>query len=75
MGSCSAAISAACHRPEEDHDAALQPIMWGVVGEEIYFEEDDRTFGHCAFTSFEIKEPVEGHWYAGQQYQSQLLLK
>ncbi|KAJ5359849.1 hypothetical protein N7517_009040 [Penicillium concentricum] len=30
-GSCSAAISAACHPPEDDVDAALKPIMWGEI--------------------------------------------
>ena len=30
-GPCSAAISAACHRPEEDVDAATKPVMWGTV--------------------------------------------
>ncbi|KAF2029335.1 hypothetical protein EK21DRAFT_67929, partial [Setomelanomma holmii] len=30
-GSCSAIISAACHRPEEDRDAALKPVQWGEV--------------------------------------------
>lgn len=30
-GSCSAAISAACHRPEEDVDAAFLPVQWGAV--------------------------------------------
>lgn len=31
VGSCSAAISAACHFMSSDSDAALLPIMWGVV--------------------------------------------
>lgn len=28
---CSAAISAACHPPADDTNAALQPIMWGEI--------------------------------------------
>ncbi|PYH94196.1 hypothetical protein BO71DRAFT_409552 [Aspergillus ellipticus CBS 707.79] len=28
---CSAAISAACHVPPDDHDAAFKPVMWGEV--------------------------------------------
>ncbi|KAJ5721210.1 uncharacterized protein N7483_009144 [Penicillium malachiteum] len=29
VGHCSAAISASCHPPAEDVDAALKPVMWG----------------------------------------------
>ena len=57
--SCSAAISAACHRPEEDKDAALLPVLWGAV-------DTDGPIGHCCFTSFEVSPPVEGSSYAGQ---------
>ena len=56
-GSCSAAISAACYRPEEDVDAAIKPVMWGVVS-----SEDD--VGHCCFTSLEVSPPVQGEGYA-----------
>lgn len=38
--SCSAAISAACHRPEEDVDAAVLPVLWGSVCTES-------PIGHC----------------------------
>jgi hypothetical protein len=30
-GSCSMAISAACHPPMDDADAALKPVIWGEV--------------------------------------------
>lgn len=56
-GSCSAAISAACHRPEEDVDAATKPVMWGVVSSK-------NGVGHCCFTSFEVSPPVHGELYA-----------
>ena len=56
-GSCSAAISAACHRPEEDFDAATRPVMWGVVSSE-------NGVGHCCFTSFEVSPPIHGELYA-----------
>ena len=56
--SCSAAISAACHRPDGDEDAASKRVMWGVVG-----AQDG--VGHCCFTSWEVERPVEGEWYAG----------
>ena len=58
VGSCSAAISAACHRPKEDVDAADKPVMWGVVS-----TKDG--IGHCCFTSFEVTPPVEGELYGG----------
>lgn len=56
-GSCSAAISAACHRPGGDVDAATQPVMWGVVSSE-------NGVGHCCFTSFEVSPPIHGELYA-----------
>ena len=31
-GSCSAAISAACHPPPNDHEAHLKKVQWGVCG-------------------------------------------
>ncbi|PLB51183.1 hypothetical protein P170DRAFT_455443 [Aspergillus steynii IBT 23096] len=37
-------ISAACHPPADDHDAALKPVMWGVVPED----------GRYTFTSKEV---------------------
>lgn len=30
-GNCSAAISAACHPPADNKDAALKPVMWGEI--------------------------------------------
>ena len=56
-GSCSAAISAACHRPNEDVDAPYKPVMWGAV-------ESKDPIGHCCFTSFEVTKPVKGQVYA-----------
>ena len=57
-GSSSAAISAACHPPEEDVDARLLPVMWGDLNTE------DSAVGHCCFTSFAVSTPVEGNMYA-----------
>ena len=57
-GSSSAAISAACHPPEEDVDARLLPVMWGDV------KTEDSAVGHCCFTSFAVSTPVEGNMYA-----------
>ncbi|MCJ1428446.1 hypothetical protein MMC29_006356 [Sticta canariensis] len=56
-GSCSAAISAACHRPKGDLDAAVLPVLWGAVSIE-------GRIGHCCFTSFDVSTPVKGKPYA-----------
>ena len=58
VGSNTAAISAACHRPNEDVDAAYKPVMWGAA-------KRDGAVGHCCFTSFEVTKPLEGELYAG----------
>ena len=58
-GSCSLAISAACHRPSEDSDAGLFPIQWGAVSHGT--EEEGP--GHCCFTSLDIETPIEGQQY------------
>lgn len=64
-GSCSAAISAACHPPETDVDASLKRVMWGVVAKES-FKYRHESVGHCSFTSFEVEAPIVGKKYAGQ---------
>ena len=52
VSTCSAAISAACHRPQEDVDAHLFPVKWGVVTAEG--EKPAR----CAFTTWRgVREP------------------
>ncbi|KAL6712992.1 hypothetical protein ACLMJK_009388 [Lecanora helva] len=61
--SCSFTISAACHPPELDTDAALKPVKWGAV-EGSGFDDGANQIGHCAFTSFEVLKPVEGRLYA-----------
>lgn len=54
----SAAISAACHpRSDEDINAALRPLQWGVVPTE-------NDFGHCCFSTKLVVMPVEGLQYA-----------
>lgn len=53
---CSAAISAACHRPAEDFDAHLLPVQWGVVSDG----------NRCAFTTHRDVKPLrEGNFYIG----------
>jgi hypothetical protein len=61
VGSCSAAISAACHRPHWDVDASLKPVMWGVVEQ----DKIDREIGHCSFTSGHADAVEDGKLYAG----------
>ena len=68
VGSCSAAISAACHRPRQDHEAAALPVLWGVVNSQV-----EGQIGHCCFTSFEVSLPVNGQLYAGQSSDECLL--
>lgn len=58
-GNNSLAISAACHRPAEDVDAAIKPLMWGAVK-----HEDDTGPGHCCFTTFKVETPRDGQSYA-----------
>ena len=65
-GSCSAAISAACHPPEADVDASMKRIMWGVVAEDC-FQYGGEDVGHCSFTISTVEAPVVGKWYAGVQ--------
>ncbi|KAK4992358.1 hypothetical protein LTR50_001116 [Elasticomyces elasticus] len=66
VGSCSAAISAACHYQKDvcqSDDAATRPLMWGVVAEGN--PDDDADAGHCCFTDKGVTFPIEGHKYAG----------
>ena len=64
-GSCSAAISAACHPPKTDVNASLKRVMWGVVADES-FQYSGESVGHCSFTSFQVEAPTVDKLYAGQ---------
>lgn len=55
-GSCSAAMSAACHTIDEDGIAEMK-LQWGVVS------ADYEGFGHCAFSSGEVRRPSKGEVY------------
>ena len=63
-GSCSAAISAACHPPKADVDASLKRVKWGAVVDPTSKNRTERV-GHCSFTSFEVEAPTVGKRYAG----------
>lgn len=56
---CSVAISAACHTPRHDLDAAFRAVQWGVVE-----RDPDALYPHCSFTSKEVTEPEDGVQYA-----------
>lgn len=55
----SVVVSAACHPPDDDLDAAYKPVKWGVVA-----AEPDDPFLHCTFTSQEVMEPELDLQYA-----------
>lgn len=58
VSTCSAAISAACHRHKDDVDAHLLPVQWGTIPEK-------GEIGHCSFTTaLDIRHPQEGRLYA-----------
>lgn len=63
VGSCSAAISAACHPPKEDIDAADKSLVWGVLSAMD-------CVGHCCLTSFDVPPPVEGELYGSLDRQN-----
>lgn len=56
-GSCSAAISAACHPVKAE--AWTKPVCWGVV-----VPAADDVLGHCSFSSGPVGDPVLGLYYA-----------
>jgi hypothetical protein len=61
VGSCSAAIAAACHQPSWDTDASLKAVRWGAIPDVV----NGRGVGHCAFSSGQVESVVEGKEYAG----------
>ena len=58
-GSCSAAISAACHGRSDIDTTA--PLQWGATA------EGGPQVGHCAFSDRAVEVPREGALYAGRQ--------
>ncbi|KAJ5367206.1 hypothetical protein N7541_001147, partial [Penicillium brevicompactum] len=63
---CSAAISAACHPPVGDTNAAEKPVVWGEVEVNVAslstalgpgVEDFQTECRHCSFTSQGVKEP------------------
>jgi len=58
-GSCSAAISAACHPPADEVEVALVPVKWGVVSIE-------RGIGHCALSGRYVSPLIPRRQYLGK---------
>lgn len=58
VGSCSAAISAACHPNPDETSISTEPLLWGVVGR-------DGVVGHCSFSGRDVLTPVPYQHYAG----------
>ncbi len=80
VGSCSAAISAACHpevagtkQAEDGWQTVKGPVVWGDVSMATIFKpdmEDDST-GHCCFVGaadsgwqMKVRQPIEGKPYS-----------
>lgn len=61
VGSCSTAISAACHAAPWDIQAPTNALQWGSVSGMTSPEG----VGHCCFASSSVSEPVPGQEYAG----------
>jgi hypothetical protein len=57
-GSCSLAISAACHPLADEIDPQLEMVQWGVV--KVREGEDH---GHCSLSSKPVTEPKYGETY------------
>lgn len=57
--SCSFALAAAAHRPDDDVDAAVLPVKWGEV-----VSMSSGKVGHCCFTSQEVEDPEPRKKYA-----------
>lgn len=64
VGTCSAAISAACHHDDEQEEVSLKPVKWGAVF--VPEMEGQDWVGHCCFTSSLVKRPKPGLFYAGK---------
>jgi hypothetical protein len=60
VGSCSIAISAACHPLEnmKGSEIALKRLKWGAV------ETQSEEVGHCSFSSETVELPRKGRLYA-----------
>ena len=80
VGSCSGAISAACHRPRWDTRASTMAVQWGALpryswntgtfvtptqSRELPEFTKTGNSGYCSFTSGEVESLVKGNIYGG----------
>ena len=67
VGTCSAAIAAACHLPafEDTAKAGFRRLAWGVTG-------SNGEMGHCAFSANLVEEPMVNHLYMGESPQKDI---
>ena len=65
VGSCSTAVSAACHPPYRDKDASVSKLKWGVVNDQG-LNGQNYGVGYFSFTCFEVEKPIRGKMYAGR---------
>ncbi|KAL4864495.1 hypothetical protein BDV12DRAFT_176034 [Aspergillus spectabilis] len=74
-GSCSLAISAACHPPkgEDLTTVALGPVMWGETthaardgqdGGYTQLQDNGQSHPQCSFTAMDVETPSPMKWYA-----------
>ena len=60
VSTCSAAISAACHRPDEDSESHLLPVRWGFVGGDYWCFTTSRVLSYPELgPGTEVKVPAE----------------
>jgi hypothetical protein len=67
VGTCSAAISAACHPSRPDGYHEKRSMRWGVDGpmkEKRLEHGDSISIGHCSFTSDPVTYPEVAKLYA-----------
>lgn len=64
VGSCSLAIAAACHHPDNtpQPDASAFPLQWGVMWRESEGSGRELT-NHCGFSQYPVEKPEEGILY------------
>ncbi|KIK55871.1 hypothetical protein GYMLUDRAFT_174966 [Collybiopsis luxurians FD-317 M1] len=60
VGSCSAAISSACHPPMDGSDS-FRCVEWGVVADKDYCKG---VVGHICFSSGVVEPPISGYSYS-----------
>ncbi|KAF4434140.1 hypothetical protein FACUT_7992 [Fusarium acutatum] len=62
--SCSLAIAAACHHPDNilQPDASMFPLQWGVMWRQTEGSDREVT-NHCGFSQYQVEKPQDGIVY------------